>query len=200
MLARPLVHNAPFPATFSALALAGAFDSPTFIGASYSDSLIISGGSGTYSNPRFVSGAGIDGLTLSVIADTLDLSGTVSGDPGTFHFIFIAAVDDVSNGWTTFIESTIVVYDALVINGLFADGSVGVPYSSDLTIAGGDGVYSNPARIGAIPNGLSLSLVAPNLLRLSGTPTLPVVAAFAVACDSGDGQSATSDPQTVTIT
>ena len=81
----------------------------------------------------------------------------------------------------------------LTLSGAYAQGDVGVEYSSDLAIAGGDGVYSNPRVIsGALPSGLSLSIVSANLLRLSGVPTSGYSGSFTVAVDSGDLQTATS--------
>lgn len=92
----------------------------------------------------------------------------------------------------------------LTLSGDFVDATIGTPYSSDLDIAGGNGIYSNPRTIvGAVPAGLSLSIVG-NKLRLSGTPTGGVpseagTVAFRLAVDSGDGQTATS-VQSVDVT
>ena len=82
----------------------------------------------------------------------------------------------------------------LTLSGAYTNkGRVDEKYSSDLVIAGGDGVYSNPRVIsGALPSGLSLSIVSPNLLRLSGVPTSTYSGSFTVAVDSGDTQTATS--------
>lgn len=82
----------------------------------------------------------------------------------------------------------------LILSGAYTNkGKVGDEYSSDLVIAGGDGVYSNPRVVsGALPSGLSLSIVSPNLLRLSGVPTSVYSGSFTVAVDSGDAQTATS--------
>lgn len=88
----------------------------------------------------------------------------------------------------------------LTLSGAYADGDVDFEYSSDLVIAGGDGVYSNPRVIsGALPSGLSLSIVPPNRLRLSGVPTSDYSGSFTVAVDSGDSQTATS-VQTLEVT
>lgn len=197
MLARPLIHNAALPSGgFSSLSLSGDFATPTFVGATYDDSLIINGGSGTFGNQRVVSGALPGGLSLSVVSPELKLTGTPT-TAGTFNFI--AAVDDTVNGWTTFIEATIVVYEALAITGTYTNiGGEGVPYSSDLTISGGDGVYSNPVIDNPI-SGLEASIVNGNILRLSGIPDTPDHYEFLMHCDSGDGQSATSSPQVIDI-
>lgn len=86
-------------------------------------------------------------------------------------------------------------FDDLVLTGTFANGSVGIAYSSDLTIAGGNGVYSltggDGVTVGSLPAGLSLSIVG-SALRLSGTPTAAFSTSFTVGVDSSDGQTATS--------
>ena len=83
-------------------------------------------------------------------------------------------------------------FATLALSGTYAAATVGTPYSSDLTISGGNGVYSNPrVTVGALPAGLALSIVA-GKLRLSGTPTAAATSNFTVAVDSGDGQTATS--------
>lgn len=89
--------------------------------------------------------------------------------------------------------STAIWVVPLTLSGVYARGDVGYEYSSDLAIAGGDGVYSNPHVVsGALPSGLSLSIVSANLLRLSGVPTSGYSGSFTVAVDSGDLQTATS--------
>lgn len=81
----------------------------------------------------------------------------------------------------------------LTLSGTYAKGRIGDAYSSDLVIAGGDGVYSNPRVIsGALPPGLSLSVVSTNLLRLSGVPTSEYSGSLTVAVDSGGTQTAAS--------
>jgi len=83
--------------------------------------------------------------------------------------------------------STAIWVVPMTLSGAYAQGVVGVEYSSDLVIAGGDAVYSNPRVIsGTLPSGLSLSIVSGNLLRLSGVPTSAYSGSFTVAVDSGD--------------
>lgn len=87
----------------------------------------------------------------------------------------------------------------LALSGTYAAGNVSSPYSSDLTISGGNGVYSNPlVATGSLPPGLSLSIVS-GKLRLSGNPSANATYTFTVSCQSGDGQTATSSAQSVTI-
>jgi len=84
-----------------------------------------------------------------------------------------------------------VVPEPLTISGVYAEASVGAVYSSDVTISGAVPPYAN-ARIveGALPAGLTLSLVGAKL-RLQGTPAGPDgIVGFTVAVDSTDGQTA----------
>ena len=83
-------------------------------------------------------------------------------------------------------------FATLALSGTYAAATVGTAYSSDLTVSGGNGVYSNPrVTVGSLPAGLALSIVS-DKLRLSGTPTAAATVNFTVAVDSGDGQTATS--------
>src|SRR5689334_22015832 len=117
MLARPLVHNAPFPAAYSSLRLTGAFDTPTSVGATYNDSVAIAGGSGNYDNARIIDGAIPNGTSLSVDGTNLLLQGDVEAPAGTFTFL--AAVYDTTRLWTATISATIVVYEQLVLTGTY---------------------------------------------------------------------------------
>lgn len=84
-------------------------------------------------------------------------------------------------------------YAALILSGTYAGATVGVAYSSDLTISGGNGSYSNPrVTVGTLPTWATLSVVG-DKLRLSGTPTGSATTVnITAAVDSGDGQTATS--------
>lgn len=107
------------------------------------------------------------------------------------------ATRDSYTSWQT-AQWTGTVIVPLVLTGTYAAATNGTAYSSDLTITGGDGTYSNPrVTTGAAPTGLSLSIVS-GKLRLSGTPTATGTFTFTVAVDSGDGQTATS-AQSVTV-
>lgn len=115
---------------------------------------------------------------------------------GTYT-IKVFAVRDVYTSWQT-AQWTGTIVVPLVLSGTYAAGTAGTAYSSDLTISGGDGTYSNPrVTVGAAPDGLALSVVS-GKLRLSGTPSTSGTFSFTVAVDAGDGQTATS-AQTVMI-
>ena len=88
-------------------------------------------------------------------------------------------------------------YATLTLTGTYPAATIGVPYSADLTIAGGNGVNSvtggTGLASGSLPPGLALSIVTSTLLRLSGTPTgSGGTYAFTASVSSGDGQTATS--------
>lgn len=199
MLARPLVHNAPFPAEFSGLYLDGSLDGNTFIGGTINDSVIIAGGSGFYGNERII-GTAPSGISAALVGpDEVAIQGDVGSPTGTFSFIL--AVDDTVNHWTAFIPVTLVVYPEMAISGTFTGtGQVGVPYSSFIVMSGGDGNYSNPQTdFGAVPSGLELGIDGDHL-TLTGTPDTNDSFDFTVTADSGDGQHATSDLQSILIT
>lgn len=115
---------------------------------------------------------------------------------GTYTIKAFASRDSYYSWQTAQWTGTVVV--PLVLTGTYAAATNGAPYSSDLTIAGGDGTYSNPrVTAGTAPAGLTLSVVS-GKLRLGGTPTATGTYTFTAAVDSGDGQTATSS-QTVTV-
>lgn len=154
---------------------------PTWtVGEAYSYTYMVTGGVPPYT----FSGANIPaGLTLD------ELTGELSGMPTEANPLnwTITVIDHV-DAIAMLIDKRI-----LALSGAFANGTIGNVYSSDLTITGGSGNYVNPRVIvGALPSGLTLSVVDGHL-RLSGTPggsegTID----FTVAVDSTDGQSASS--------
>lgn len=115
---------------------------------------------------------------------------------GTYTIKAFATRDGYTSWQTAQWTGTIMV--PLVLAGSYAAATKGAAYSSDLTISGGDGTYSNPrVTVGAAPGGLALSIVS-GKLRLSGTPSATGTFTFTVAVDSGDGQTGTS-AQSVTV-
>lgn len=92
-------------------------------------------------------------------------------------------------------------WPTLTLTGtLTTAGSISVAYSSSLTVAGGDGEYTNAVLgAGTLPPGLSLSVDGSTVV-LSGTPTTAGIYNFTVKVSSTDGQTATSTTQTVGVT
>lgn len=107
-----------------------------------------------------------------------------------------AITTDIPFDWTA--SGVVTGSGIAALAGTFKRVRIGVAYSSDLTASGGDGTYllygGTGVVSGSLPAGLSLSVVAPNLLRLSGTCTEPSPATFAtvVGVVTGDGQTATA--------
>jgi len=136
---------------------------------------------------------------------SLSSGGALSGTPTTAGtYAYVVAATDNAGTVATRSESITIAYATLTLTGTYtASDQILTAYSSDLAIAGGNGVYSNPrATAGTLPAGLSLSIVNVSgayKLRLSGTPTTVATYSFTAAVDSGDGQTATS-AQSVTIT
>lgn len=105
-------------------------------------------------------------------------------------------IDQVGDGTAKGLKVYLVgkpVVTLLTLSGTYDNATIGTAYSSDLTISGGDGIYSNPrVTVGTLPTWATLSIVS-NKLRLSGTPTgSATTVSITVAVDSGDGQTATS--------
>lgn len=85
------------------------------------------------------------------------------------------------------------------ITGSFATNvTVNAPYSSTLTLAGGNGAWGTPTvTSGALPPGVSLS-VNGGVLTLAGAPTSTGTFTFTIRLPSGDGQIL-STTQTVVV-
>lgn len=65
-----------------------------------------------------------------------------------------------------------------------ATGTVGVPYSSEITVTGGTAPYTFAVISGALPNGLSLNA---STGAITGTPTVAGVFSFVVRVTDNDG-------------
>lgn len=121
------------------------------------------------------------------------ISASDAGEAGSFVIAVMAT--DLSGASITRVFSLTVTSDPipLTLTGSYAAATVGAPYSSDLTITGGGGTYSNPrVTVGMLPAWATLSVMG-DKLRLSGTPSGSATTVnITVAVDSGDGQMATS--------
>lgn len=130
---------------------------------------------------------------FSVVSSAVTLATPCAGGE---KVIVQYATDEPSPGPSVFVA-------ALAITGTYPDGEFGVPYSEDLALSGGNGVYTltggTGVASGTLPAGLSLSIAGsgPYTLRLSGTPTSSSSYSFTVSVDSG-AQTETS-PQALDI-
>lgn len=155
------------------------------VGVPYSFNYAASGGVPPY---VFDIASGVLPAGLSINAATGALTGTPTNAGSVFWTVRVTDTE----GATTIADGAVISYEALALAGDYAAATVGTAYSSDLTISGGDGTYSNPrVTVGALPAGLTLSVVS-GKLRLSGTPTAAATSNFTAAVDSGDGQTAAS--------
>jgi uncharacterized repeat protein (TIGR01451 family) len=135
------------------------------IGASYSQALSASGGTGPYTY-AVTTGSLPAGLSLS--GGTI--SGTPTGPTGSVSFT-ITATD--ANSCTGKVDLSLQIDPAdcpviTVSPGSLPSGTIGAAYSQGLTASGGMAPYTFSVTSGTLPNGLSLSGAT-----LSGTPTGP---------------------------
>lgn len=130
-------------------------------GAAYSQTATATGGTAPY-NFTISAGALPAGITLSS-------AGALSGTPtatGTFNFTVQARDANNCTGSRAY-TLQITCPTISIAPTVLPDGEVGTPYSQTLTGSGGVAPYSFSILTGALPAGLTLSLVG----ALSGTPT-----------------------------
>jgi hypothetical protein len=164
----------------------------------------VTGGSGTKTF-GITSGALPPGVTLNPATAELDYSGATT--PGDYAWE-VTATDTHGAFSPPLADSCTIRYPLVTLTGAFQSlGIIGVPYSSDITIAGGDGTYSNPRFTAGAVSGMALTIVTVGgvkKLRLSGTPTTQETDSITVAVDAHDfdgmtmtgshSQSVTEDP------
>ncbi len=179
-----IVNDDPVPT----ITLAPASLSATTVGASYSETLTASGGTGPYT---YAATAGVlpDGLTLTS-------SGVLSGTPtdeGTFNFT-ISATDSSggtgpysgSRAYTLTVAAPVIALSPATL----PPATQGVPYAQTITASGGTAPYTYSTTAGALPSGINLSSSG----VLSGSPTVNGTFNFTVtATDSSTGSGPYSD-------
>lgn len=141
-------------------------------GTFFSATMAAVGGTGPY-RWTLSSGALPPGLTINA------LNGIISGQPttaGNYGFT-VRATDSSVPAQTTTANLSIRVTPPLVVTSLnLARGTVGLPYSVQLTASGGAPAYTW-AVTGSLPDGLSLN---PSSGVISGTPTGAATTSFTV--------------------
>ena len=162
----------------------------------------VSGGSGVFTNYAVGSGALPPGWTIAPATGVITRASTTVG-----HYSWtIVVTDSFANTSAGYPDSADVRYPVITLTGSFASiGWVGGAYSSDITITGGDGVYSNPRFTSGSIAGLSLSVVTVlgvKKLRMSGAPTTAGTPSITAAVDAHefDGTVVTAaHSQSITI-
>jgi len=184
---------------YAAIALTGAFTSLGIIGVPYSSDIPISGGDGTYSNPRFTSGA-VSGMALSIVTVSGVKKLRLSGTPTTQETDSITVAVDAHEFDGTVVTAThsqsVTEDPALTLTGTFTSPATpGAAYQSRIPIGGGSGSYSlhggSGVTAGALPAGGALSIVTitgVQYLQLDG-PLTTYSGAFTVRVDDADGQT-----------
>jgi uncharacterized repeat protein (TIGR01451 family) len=169
-------------------ALGFAAPPPGEVGAAYSDTLTVTGGTGPYA--WSVSAGSLPaGITLN------PATGVLSGTPvatGTSSFT-IKVTDAGSQTATKATSLTIVAGPSLSFPAPPA-GEVGTAYSDALTVSGGTGPYAWSVSAGSRPAGIRLNS-APGVV--SGTPTAAGTSSFTIKVTDAGSQTAT---QATTLT
>ncbi len=148
------------------------------VGASYSQSVSATGGSGTYTF-SVSSGSLPAGLALNAA------TGLITGTPsaaGTSTFT-LTATD--GNGASRSRSFTFTVSQALSLNpATLPGGTVGMAYSQTMSASGGNGTYTFSVSAGTLPAGLSLN---PATGLISGMPTNAATSSFTVTATDSAG-------------
>ena len=163
------------------------------VGASYSQPLAATGGTGTYTNWAVSSGSLPPGLSLSS-------GGTISGTPTTttgspFNFSVTVTDNAGSTSPAKSLSITIIAGPTVTTSSL-PGGEVSVGYNQPLAASGGTGTYSNwTVSSGSLPPGLSLSSAG----TISGMPTTTTGSPFSFSVTVKDSAGSTSPAQALSI-
>jgi hypothetical protein len=144
-----------------------------FIGTSYSQTLVSTGGSGT-KTWTLASGSLPAGIGLSS-------AGVISGTPTTAGLsnFTVRVTDTASNTATKPLSINVVNLNPVITTtSPLAGGGVGIAYSQTLQATGGSTPYTWTVVSGSLPTGLSLATSG----VISGTPTVAQIASFTVRC------------------
>jgi hypothetical protein len=177
----------------------GALPSGT-AGDPYSATVTASGGDGNYS---WSAPAGLPaGLSFSTAGGTLTVSGTPTGSGS--HTVSVSVSDGESPAQATSATLTITINDAALslspAGGALPSGTVGDPYSQQISVTGGDGQYT--FACGSAPAWMSCSQNG-GTYTISGTPATAEEAGtytFTVSVSDGESPAQTASATfTVTI-
>ena len=166
-------------------------------GSAYTPSIVASGGAAPY-NFVVTSGALPTGITLGAYGT---FSGTTTA-VGSFPF-GVTVTDSSAPPQTATQSFTMQVANPLAITtSELPGGTVGTPYTVNISTTGGVLPVGFALTAGALPPGLGLSLAAapPQTATLSGTPTTAGTFTFTItAADSASPVASASQSYTITI-
>lgn len=147
------------------VSVSGTLD-PFVVTVAVSDVLTISGGTGTYASVTTQSGALPAGVSVALVGDELQFSGSPTA---TGAWSVVLRVTDSAGAFADVALSGTITALALTISGgPLLDATEGEAYSDTLTISGGVPPYTLDTVTG-MPSGLSASITG-STLTVSGTP------------------------------
>jgi len=174
--------------------------SPGMVGGAYAQNFFLSGGAGPYTW-AVTAGQLPPGLTLQTTAGPRDADNQLAGTPTTAGtFTFTMRLSDFDGQQATQQFSLTIDPPLQISTTPLPAGTVGVPYSHDLTAQGGALPYSwfVVNNISELPAGLTLDTAAPGFNNvLAGTPTKAGTFTFPMQVQDSQDNTATG---TVTIT
>lgn len=158
------------------------------IGVPYQSTMPIVGGNGVYSNPRLTQGTLPPGLSLSIVGNTLVMSGT----PTAAFFGLIAVAVDSGDAQTDVQLMQFVTLPPMTINGNWMNIPVNTVFTDFLVIQGGSGDYYEPLLVNGsvLPPGVDTLIVDNERLEIRGQPTQIGTFPMAVQVLTAYGQSA----------
>jgi len=168
------------------------------VGQTFRSYFFVSGGAAPFTW-SVASGQLPPGLTLQSPYGPRDANDELAGTPttaGTYTFTMLVTDFDGQQATQKF---TATIDPPLQITGTMPAGTVGVPYSQDLTAQGGAPPYSwSIFANDPLPPGLSLGTTAPDYNNvLTGTPTQAGTFSFLIQVTDAQGNSVNG---TVTVT
>lgn len=180
-----IIVHAVKTATYGKLQIAEGYPSAT-VGVEYYQTVAITGGSGVYSNPRFIGPNLPPGFSLTIDDSALVLSGT----PSSTYFGLITVAVDSNDGQTVNQTMQFVVLNPMAIVGSYLPAQVNVPFVDALGITGGSGDYFEPSLTNGsvLPPGIDTLIINNERLEIRGTPTTTGTFTFTVMILTGYGQ------------
>jgi hypothetical protein len=173
---------------------------PGMVGGAYAQNFFLSGGAAPYTW-ALAAGHLPPGLTLQTFGNPTDASNELAGTPTTAgSYTFTMRVSDFDGQQATQQFSLTIDPPLQISTTPLATGTVGVPYSHDLTAQGGAPPYSwfVVTSISELPPGLTLGATPAGFNNvLTGTPTRAGTFTFPMQVQDAQDNTATG---TVTIT